>query len=122
MRGMIRKNTKLSRLLRINQTDAEKKLWFILRNRQFEGIKFRRQFPVGDFVIDFYSPAYKLGIEADGGQHYNEENQALDIKRTELLSKNGIKLLRFSNHEIFTNFEGVKQTIYDTLNEKSPSP
>jgi very-short-patch-repair endonuclease len=55
------------RELRRKQTDAQKKLWEILRNRQLDRVKFKRQFPVGGYILDFYSPEYRLGIEADGG-------------------------------------------------------
>ena len=62
---MKRNNIGICRGLRRNQTDAEKKLWNILRNRQLSGFKFRRQFSIGKYVLDFYCPTYKIGIEAD---------------------------------------------------------
>jgi len=65
-----RKNIDKCRRLRRDQTEAEKKLCSILRNRQVEGVKFRRQFSVGNYMLDFYAPQYALGIEADGGQDY----------------------------------------------------
>jgi len=64
---MKRDNINRCRELRRNLTDAEKKLWRLLRNRPLVGVKFRRQFSIGSYIIDFYSPEYKLGIEADGG-------------------------------------------------------
>jgi very-short-patch-repair endonuclease len=69
-RELRRINIDKCRELRKKQTDAEKKLWEILRNRQLARVKFKRQFPVGSYILDFYSPEYRLGIEADGGQHY----------------------------------------------------
>ena len=79
---MKRKNIDFCRNLRQNQTDAECKLWSILRNRQLEGVKFRRQYPIDKYVLDFYSPECRLGIEADGGQHYEEAGRKRDGSRT----------------------------------------
>ncbi len=79
MRGMKRNNIEKCRRLRKEQTDAERKLWSILRNRQLSGVKFRRQFPIGRYMLDFYSPEHKLGIEADGGQHYEDKGNYGEI-------------------------------------------
>jgi len=79
---MKRKNIDFCRNLRQNQTDAECKLWSILRNRQLEGVKFRRQYPIDKYVLDFYSPECRLGIESDGGQHYEEVGRKRDGSRT----------------------------------------
>ncbi len=95
-----RKNIDKCRKLRRAQTEAEKKLWSILRNRQLAGGKFRRQFCVGSYILDFYSPEYKLGVEADGGQHYEDKGRERDEVRARELSKLGVELLRFSDHEI----------------------
>jgi len=72
---MKRNNIARCRNLRKNQTDAETKLWTILRNRQIAGAKFRRQFPIGRYILDFYSPKYRLGIEDDGGDHYEDKGR-----------------------------------------------
>ena len=74
MRGskIKRKNIEKCRRLRRDQREAEKKLWSILRNRRVEGVKFRRQFSVGNYMLDFYAPQYALGIEAGGGQRYTD--------------------------------------------------
>ncbi len=108
---MKRENIQRSRTLRRTQTNAEKKLWDLLRNRQLLDVKFRRQFPVGHYIIDFYSPQCRLGIEADGGQHYDEDGKQKDETRTEELSKFGIKILRFSDYEILNNIEGIIEVI-----------
>ena len=79
---MKRKNIGKCRFLRKNQTDAERKLWSLLRNRQLAKVKFRRQFSIDRYILDFYSPEYKLGIEADGGQHYSDEGKVKDKLRT----------------------------------------
>ncbi len=125
VRGMKRKNIERCRALRKNQTEAERKLWSILRNRQFDGIKFRRQFPMDRYILDFYCPELRLGIEADGGQHYDEEGRKRDERRTKELKELGVEIIRFSDYEILTNIEGVCEVIKSTIerkNRESPSP
>ena len=92
---MKRKNIGKCRFLRKNQTDAERKLWLLLRNRQLAKVKFRRQFPIDRYILDFYSPEYKLGIEADGGPHYSDEGEVKDELRAGKLAGYGIQILRF---------------------------
>ena len=94
---MKRNNIQKCRTFRRNQTDAERKLWSALRDRQLAGIKFRRQFSVGKYIIDFYSPEHCLGIEADGGQHFENRGQDYDERRTAELAKRGVRILRFTN-------------------------
>lgn len=119
-----RPNIEKSRELRRNQTETEKKLWSILRNRQLSDVKFRRQFSIGRYILDFYSPEYKVGIEADGGQHYDENGKERDDARANDLAKKGIEILRFNNIDILTNIEGVCETIRHKIEEKKqiPSP
>ncbi len=117
---MKRNNVAKCRNLRKNQTDTERKLWSILRNRQLAGIKFRRQFPVGKYIVDFYAPEYRLAIEADGGQHYEDKGKQRDDLRTRELSNLGVQILRFSNLEILNNLEGVCEIVLKTIEKKSP--
>jgi very-short-patch-repair endonuclease len=117
-----RKHIERCRNLRKNQTDAEKKLWTVLRNRQLVGVKFRRQFSVDKYILDFYCPAYKLGIEADGGQHYEPEGQRQDNQRTIELSRLGVRILRFSDTDILKNIEGVWETIQQELRRRKVPP
>ena len=121
---MKRRNIEKSRYLRKNQTDAECKLWSLLRNRQLAKVKFRRQFAIDRYILDFYSPEYKLGIEADGGQHYSEEGRAKDELRTRRLAKYGVQILRFSDLDILNNIEGVYAVILKTIDKMKviPSP
>lgn len=100
-----------ARSLRRNQTDAEKLLWMKLRNRQLDGIKFRRQQPMGSYVVDFISFEKKLIIEIDGGQHNTDKNRQRDIKRATILEVKGYRVLRFWNNEVLNNLEGVLDTI-----------
>jgi very-short-patch-repair endonuclease len=78
-------------------------------------VKFRRQFPVGRYILDFYSPEYNLGIEADGGQHYEDGVRQKDEARKEELSRLGIRIIRFSDGEILNNIEGVYEIIQKSI-------
>ena len=119
---MKRNNIEIARQLRKNQTVVEHKLWSILRNRQLSGVKFRRQFPIGRYVLDFYSPEYKLGIEADGGQHYEDKGKKQDELRTRELSKYGIKIVRFSDLDILNDIAGVYEIIQGIIESKKSNP
>jgi very-short-patch-repair endonuclease len=95
--------------LRKNQTDCERILWSKLRNRQCNGVKFFRQYNVGNYILDFYSPQLRLSIELDGGQHLGHKEY--DQIRTEYLLAKDIKELRFWNNEVIENLEGVYERI-----------
>lgn len=104
-------NTKEKRQnLRNNQTEAEKKLWKYLRGEQL-GVKFRRQYGIGNYIADFYCPKLKLVIELDGGQHYTKEGMEYDKIRENYMSSLGIKTIRFSNIDVMGNIEGVLEII-----------
>jgi very-short-patch-repair endonuclease len=103
------KLSKPARLLRNNPTEAEKFLWQRLKSSQLEGVKFRRQEPIEGFIVDSVSFDKKIVIELDGGQH--AENLDDDQKRDRCLRANGFKVLRFWNHEVFQNLEGVLEVI-----------
>lgn len=98
-------NKNISRALRKNMTPQERLLW----NKFLKSypIKIYRQRPINDFVVDFYCSKAKLAIEIDGGQHYEDKNKLDDENRTKTLNNCGIEVIRFSNHDINTNFEGV---------------
>jgi very-short-patch-repair endonuclease len=98
---------KLAKTLRRGQTDAESLLWKHLRTKQMEGIKFRRQQPIGRFIVDFVSFEKKVIIEVDGGQHSEEA----DRDREQWLRSQGFNVLRFWNNEVLENTEGVLQVI-----------
>lgn len=100
-------NTSLARTLRHDAPRPEKQLWRCLRNRKLAGLKFRRQQPVGGYVLDFYCAEKKLNIEIDGGQHDEPNHREHDERRTEFLKRNGIKTVRFWNSEVRENIEGV---------------
>jgi very-short-patch-repair endonuclease len=104
--------TKRARTLRSDVTDAERKLWSILRNRKLSGHKFRRQVPIGPYVADFLCFEARLIVEADGRQH---AEAASDAKRDAWLGEQGFTVIRFWNNDIFENPEGVLSRLSDTL-------
>ncbi len=106
-----------ARDLRKNQTDAEQKLWSKLRRRQLANFRFRRQHPVGIFIVDFFCFDAGLVVELDGSQHYEDDNVTYDRKRTEWLMDQGLSVIRFDNSEIFENIDGVLQTLYFHLSK-----
>jgi very-short-patch-repair endonuclease len=95
------KPVRLMRELRRRESNAEAKLWFYLRSRQLNGIKFRRQQPLGRFIVDFISFETKLIIEVDGGQHNEMSNIRNDEQRTQFLENSGYKVIRFWNNGIY---------------------
>jgi very-short-patch-repair endonuclease len=95
------------RELRRNQTDAEKALWAHLRNKQFYGVKFFRQYSIGPYILDFYSPTVKLAVELDGGQHNQCQNKEYDVARSEYLKAQEIEVIRFWNHEVLLDMQSV---------------
>jgi very-short-patch-repair endonuclease len=105
--------TAAARELRKNSTDAERLLWNRLRAKQFDNLKFRRQEQIGYFIVDFVCYEKSLIIEADGGQHVAEAEK--DAERTIWLNAQGFHVLRFWNHEILTNIDGVLETIREHI-------
>jgi very-short-patch-repair endonuclease len=104
-----------ARRMRAEATDAEKRLWQRLRNRQLDGYKFRRQATVGGYILDFYCPAAKLAIELDGGQHAEEHAVGYDAGRTSALGRLGITVLRFWDHDVLRDTDAVLRTIHRAL-------
>jgi very-short-patch-repair endonuclease len=87
-----------------------------------DGAKFRRQFSIGRYILDFYCPEYRLGIEADGGQHYTDKGRQRDEIRTTELSKIGVKIIRFNDQEILSNIEGVYEIIQRAIEKERGNP
>ncbi len=101
-----------ARDLRKNSTDAERHLWYYLRAHRL-GVKFKRQVPIGEYIVDFVCLEKRLIIELDGGQHM--DNQIYDMKRTDWLMAHGFKVLRFWNHDIFQQTPSVLEVIMTAL-------
>lgn len=104
--------TKKARYLRKKSTMAERFLWNHLKMKQLKGLKFRRQHPLGAYIVDFVCLQVKIIIELDGGHHLDN---ASDLKRDKWLESKGFKIIRFWNHEVFNNIEGVIEELYNTL-------
>src|SRR4030095_13033966 len=100
-----------SRRLRRNQTDAERKLWARLRARQICGVKCRRQYPIGRFIVDFCCFEKDLAVELDGGQH--AEQTEADQRRSDLLARHGYRVLRFWDNDVMENIDGVLQRVLE---------
>ena len=109
-----------ARELRNNPTDAERLLWSHLRFWQLDGYKFRRQQPLGSYIVDFVCLEKRLAVEVDGGQH----SQAVDAERDNWLRDQGFVLLRFWNNEVLKNIDGVREVILRNLLNTylNPSP
>jgi len=101
-----------ARRLRRDQTDAERKLWFRLRDRRLNGLKFRRQMPLKSYVVDFCCESARLIVELDGGQHALRSDE--DVKRTADLESFGYVVLRFWNNDVLSNIDGVLESIVAT--------
>ena len=123
MRGdRFRKNTRelqeAARGLRKEMTEAERVLWQALRGRRMAGLRFRRQHPVGRFVLDFYCPAAKLCVEVDGDIHHGAEER--DEARSEVLRAGGYRVIRFRNDEVLTALPSVLARIEASITEAPP--
>lgn len=99
------------RELRKNSTTAERILWKHLKAKRFSNLKFRRQYSIGKFVIDFYCPKHKLAIELDGSVHEMDEIKVYDDERENIINTFGISFLRFINEEVYINLENVLNLI-----------
>ncbi|HUU13767.1 MAG TPA: endonuclease domain-containing protein [Terriglobia bacterium] len=112
----------IRRNLRHSLTPAEASLWKALQGSKLAGKKFRRQHSIGNYVVDFYCPECKLAIELDGEKHFNTIASEYDLRRTEFLSRNNIRVLRFENRAVFEHPEGVLQAIKDHLSKPATTP
>lgn len=104
--------TGLARNLRNNATEAEQRLWLHLRASRFEGAKFTRQFPIGNFIADFACRSLRIAVELDGGQHAESPT---DANRTRIIEAHGYRVIRFWNNEVFENLDGVLTVIAEEI-------
>ncbi len=109
-----------SRELRKNMTHVERLIWHKIRARQLQGVRFRRQYPIGRYIVDFICLEQHLIIELDGGQHAEQQNY--DTDRDIWLTRQGFKVLRFWNNEVLENMDGIVQIISKYLPPSQPSP
>ena len=108
-----------ARNLRREQTPAEVRLWSALRNRQLAGLKFRRQHPYGQFILDFFCVERQLAVEVDGGVHLTAEQAVRDAERSEFLAQRGVHVLRFTNEEIEQHLPDVLRKISEAASPLS---
>lgn len=106
----------LARVLRKDSTIQERRLWNLLKNHQFYGLKFKRQHPIGEYIVDFICKEAKIIIEVDGGQHNENENIEADKIRTKYLESKGYKVIRFWNNEVYENIDGVIKRLEAEIN------
>jgi very-short-patch-repair endonuclease len=114
--------TKFSRAMRAEPTDAERKLWSILRLKALSGYRFRRQRAVAGYILDFYCPAKRLAVELDGGQHGDARQAKYDETRSLRLNELGVRVLRFWDDEVLKHPEAVAEEIQRVLERTSPPP
>lgn len=107
-----------ARRLRRDMSDEERILWMLLRDRRFAGFKFRRQAPLGDYVVDFVCFERKLVIELDGSQHAEPEQAAFDARRALALESAGFRVVRIWTSDLFREREGTMETILNALHYK----
>jgi very-short-patch-repair endonuclease len=110
------------RRLRRASPPAETALWYHLRDRRLAGVKFRRQQAWGPFILDFFCWEQRLAIELDGGQHFEAMTEAYDARRTAFLRRQGIRVLRFSNDQVFNQRRAVLAEIARAVGVEEPSP
>ena len=111
------KTTEKARILRKNMTKQERILWTFLRKKNINNLKFRRQYSIGNYIVDFICNEKKLIIEIDGGQHNENKNITYDQERTKYLESKGYKVIRFWNNDIDNNIEEVYLDILKHLDE-----
>ncbi|MDW7694285.1 endonuclease domain-containing protein [Flammeovirgaceae bacterium SG7u.111] len=107
--------------LRNNSTKAEVHLWRFLKGKQLEGRKFRRQFSIENYIIDFYCPSEKLAVELDGAGHFTEEGMKYDEERTKVLNSHGIRVIRFENKVVFEAIEAILEEIKNNFTSRNIS-
>ena len=105
----------LRKALRNNPTPAESALWEQLRAGRLNGSRWRRQYSIGNYILDFYCPGAKLCVELDGSSHYTYQGAKEDAVRTAFLNTKGIKVIRFENRLIWDNLQGVLDIILQEL-------
>lgn len=114
------RNLPRARGLRRNMTNAERRLWSKLRRNQL-GMKFRRQVPFSEYILDFFCAKAMLCVEVDGSQHFTTTGSQADTARNEILESYGVEVIRFSNIEVLQNTDAVAQAIYDKVVKKTGS-
>ena len=108
-------NIKHAKEMRSNMTTAEAEMWYRLRAKRFFGLKFKRQVPIGNYIVDFLCPEKMVIIELDGGQHNENQNITKDNERTEYLTSLGYTVIRYWNNDVQTNIDSVLEDLMNKL-------
>ena len=112
----------MKRQLRSAMTPAEQVLWTKLRSKQCDSFKFRRQHAIGPFIVDFFCPEQLLIVEIDGDVHAEETQRTKDLQREKYLRSLGLQVIRYTNHEVLDNLDGVLEHLLGVLSSNSTSP
>jgi len=115
----IRKTVEKARDLRRRLTPPEARLWFAIKGGKLEGLKFRRQHPIGAYVLDFYCAAARLAVEVDGQGHDHPDQIAADRRRTAWLQEQGIGVIRFTAEDVRVNLDGVLESILKAVRKRT---
>jgi very-short-patch-repair endonuclease len=110
-----------ARTLRKSMSSAERLLWRGLRSRQLDGARFRRQHPIGFYIVDFVCLERRLVVEVDGGQHTEDDHITSDARRDRWLGAEGYRVMRVSTTDVYSNLAGVLDTIWATLRDLPPA-
>ena len=113
-------SNRVAKQLRANQTEAERRLWNLVRNKRLAGARFRRQHPIGPYYADLFCFSAKLVVELDGSHHAEPDKATHDEIRTKWLTERGYRVLRFWNVDVFKNPDGVLETIMNALEQSRP--
>ncbi|HSX25195.1 MAG TPA: endonuclease domain-containing protein [Candidatus Andersenbacteria bacterium] len=116
------KTKQTRRNLRKKFTEPEDRLWYYLRARRLNGLKFRRQYAIGRYIVDFYCPELRLIIEVDGDSHFTDEAKAYDEEREQYLKAHNLQIIRFTNDEVLQNIKSVIDRIVHYGTSSPPSP
>jgi very-short-patch-repair endonuclease len=116
------RKTAIARLLRKQETWAEKLMWRWLRHRRFSAYKFRRQYPLGEYILDFFCLEARLDVEVDGFQHGMPGNRVSDAERDAWLEAHGVKVMRFWNSHLRRESQEIRDAIWRALQERAPHP
>ena len=116
------KATRIARNLRLRESWGERLMWAWLRDQRFSGYKFRRQHPLGPYILDFFWNRAKLDIEVDDFQHGSPENQVTDASRDAFLENQGIKILRFWSSHLRRDKQAIRDKIWQNLQQRAPQP
>jgi very-short-patch-repair endonuclease len=108
-----------ARQLRAHMTDAERRLWRVLRQRGLDGHRFRRQHPIGPYIVDFICLKQRVIVEVDGSQHSEPEHQLRDLRRDQWLQAEGYVVYRISNIDVHQNLIGAMETLFQELTNRA---